>query len=199
MDPSRPIADMAAATGRARTRAPGGSPLTGYAFLAPALLVLLVFLLLPALWVFGLSLFRWDLIAENPTLVGLANFVRLLTRDDVWWQSVRQTIYYTAVSVPAGMALGLLLAVLLNARMPGRDLLRGAIFLPYVAPLVATVIIWQWIFNADYGLLNNALGAVHLPRPGWLRSPEWIMPALIVYGVWQHTGVNMVIYLAGLS
>src|SRR5215467_12174202 len=150
MDPATPLIEAApavAAGGAARTAR--RTTLAGYAFLAPALLVLLVFLLLPALWVFGLSLFRWDLIAENPVFVGLANFQRLLGRDDLWWQSVRQTIYYTAVSVPAGMALGLFLAVRLNAKMPGRSLLRGAVFAPYVMPLVATVIIWQWIFNAD--------------------------------------------------
>lgn len=173
--------------------------MAGWAFLAPAFVILLAFLLIPAAWVFGLSLFRWDLIANNPAYVGLSNFERLLLRDDLWWQAVRQTVYYTAVSVPAGMALGLLLAVLLHARMPGRHLLRGAVFAPYVTPFVATIVIWIWIFNPDYGVLNSLLGAVHLPRPGWTRSADWIMPAIIVYGVWQHTGLNLVIYLAGLA
>jgi ABC-type sugar transport system permease subunit len=199
--PLAETADRTLAPPRFRTgRITAGHPtLAGYAFLAPALVILLVFLLVPALWVFGLSLFRWDLIANNPTFVGLANFERLLFRDQLWWQSVRQTIYYTAVSVPAGMGLGLFLAVLLNARMPGRNLLRGMVFAPYVTPIVATIVIWQWIFNADYGVLNSALGALHVPRPGWVRSPDWIMPAMIIYGVWQHTGLNLVIYLAGLT
>jgi ABC-type sugar transport system permease subunit len=200
MDPSTPLAEAAvSAVARPAGRGIGRRSLGGYLFLAPALVVLLAFLLIPALWVFGLSLFRWDLIANNPAFVGLANFQRLFLRDDLWWQSVRQTIYYTGVSVPASMALGLFLAVVLNARMPGRHLLRGAVFAPYVTPVVATIVIWQWIFNADYGVLNALLGAVHLPRPGWVRSQDWIMPALIVYGVWQHTGLNLVIYLAGLA
>jgi len=173
--------------------------LGGCAFLAPAFVILLAFLLIPAVWVFGLSLFRWDLIANNPTFVGLANFRRLFFSDDLWWQSVRQTVYYTAVSVPASMALGLLLAVLLDTRLPGRHLLRGAVFAPYVTPFVATIVIWIWIFNPDYGPLNALLGALHLPRPGWMRSPDWIMPGIIIYGVWQHTGLNLVIYLAGLA
>ncbi len=167
--------------------------------MAPALAVLLVFLLAPAVWVFGLSLFRWDLIASNPTFVGLANFQRLLFHDALWWQSVAQTVYYTAVSVPASMAVGLLLAVLLDARMPGRHLLRGAVFAPFVTPFVATIVIWLWIFNPDYGVLNALLRGLHLPAPGWIRSQEWVMPAMIVYGVWQHTGLNLVVYLAGLS
>src|SRR5215471_672046 len=147
MDPSRPLADPTAVVAlRAGVRRPRSAvSAAAYAFLAPALVILLVFLLLPALWVFGLSLFRWDLIANNPTFVGLANFQRLLFRDQLWWQSVRQTVYYTVVSVPAGMGLGLFLAVMLNARMPGRNLLRGMVFAPYVTPVVATILIWQWI------------------------------------------------------
>ena len=199
MDPSTPLTESAAVPSGAERRLSFLSSLSGYTFIAPAFVVLLTFLLVPAVWVFGLSLFRWDLIANNPTYIGLANFERLLLRDDLWWQSVRQTVYYTAVSVPAGMALGLLLAVLLNARLPGRHLLRGAVFAPYVTPFVATIVIWIWIFNPDYGVLNALLGALHLPRPGWTHSQDWIMPAIVIYGVWQHTGLNLVIYLAGLS
>jgi ABC-type sugar transport system permease subunit len=200
LDPSAPLAEpTSVAAARAGGRRADRLGLTAYAFLAPALAVLLVFLLAPAVWVFGLSLFRWDLIANNPTFVGLANFERLLFRDDLWWQSVRQTVYYTAVSVPVSMALGLLLAMLLNARMPGRNLLRGAVFAPYVTPFVATIVIWIWILNPDYGVLNALLRALHLPSPAWTRSQDWIMPALIIYGVWQHTGLNLVIYLAGLA
>ncbi len=200
MDPSTPLADPAAlAARRAAGRPVARLSLAGYAFLAPALAILLVFLLVPSIWVFGLSLFRWDLIANNPTFVGLANFERLLLRDDLWWQSVRQTVYYTAVSVPASMALGLFLAVLLNAKIPGRHLLRGAVFAPYVTPFVATIVIWIWIFNPDYGVLNALLRGLHLPAPPWTHSSDWIMPAVIIYGVWQHTGLNLVIYLAGLA
>ena len=198
MDPSTPLTSSATVA-RREGRQSGRATLGGYAFIAPAFLILLAFLLIPAIWVFGLSLFRWDLIANNPTFVGLANFERLLLRDDLWWQSVRQTVYYTAVAVPAGMALGLLLAVLLDAKLPGRHLLRGAVFAPYVTPFVATIVIWIWIFNPDYGPLNALLGALHLPRPGWTRSSDWVMPAIIIYGVWQHTGLNLVIYLAGLA
>src|SRR5215472_1102337 len=109
MDPSRSLADTAAVVATsAEGRRPAARPsLAGYAFLAPALLILLVFLLVPAIWVFGLSLFRWDLIANNPNFVGLANFERLFLRDDLWWQSVRQTVYYTAASVPLEWRLAL--------------------------------------------------------------------------------------------
>jgi multiple sugar transport system permease protein len=173
--------------------------LGGYAFLAPALVLLVAFLLGPAVWVFGLSLFNWNLISASPVFIGLENFRVLLTQDPLWWQAVRQTFYYTFVSVPASMGLGLFLAILLSRPLRGRSLLRGAIFVPYVTPLVATIIVWQWIFNADYGLLNSVLGALHLPRPGWLASSTWVMPAIIIYTVWQQTGLNLVVYLAGLT
>ncbi|TMD08065.1 MAG: sugar ABC transporter permease [Chloroflexi bacterium] len=173
--------------------------LEAYAFLAPALLLLIVFLLLPAFWVFGLSLFRWDLISSNPDYVGLANFDRLLGRDELFRKSVFQTVYFVAVTVPVSMALGLLMAVLLNAKMPGRDFMRTAIFTPYVMPLVATVIIWSFMFHPYAGVFNAVLNAFHLPKLNWLDNPRTVLPAIIFYSVWQHTGYNVVIFLAGLA
>jgi multiple sugar transport system permease protein len=172
---------------------------SGYLFVAPALLLLVVFLVVPAISAFLLSLYRWDLISSNPTFVGAANFERLLLRDTLWWQSVWQTVYFVGVSVPLGMALALLLAAMLHARLPGRGLLRAAIFSPYVTPPVATISIWAWMFNADYGLVNSILAVFHLPKLGWLITPEWIMPAIIIYSIWSYTGLNFVLFLAGLS
>ena len=174
-------------------------PLEAYIFIAPALILLGVFLVVPAISAFALSLYRWDLISSNPTFVGFANFERLLLRDGRWWQSVWQTVYFVGVSVPVGMAIALFLAALLHSRLPGRGWLRAAIFSPYVTPPVATISIWMWIFNADYGLLNAALAAVHLPKLGWLITPEWIMPAIIIYSTWHYTGVSFILFLAGLS
>jgi multiple sugar transport system permease protein len=172
--------------------------LQGYLFLVPALALLAAFVLGPGIWVFGLSLFRWDLISSAAGFLAGGNY-RLLARDPLFWQSLGQTVYFVAVSVPAGMAISLGLASLLNARFPLRGFFRGAIFVPFVTPAVATIVIWQWIFNADYGLLNALLGALHLPRVGWLTDPRWIMPAVIVYTLWSTVGFNMVIFLAGLA
>jgi ABC-type sugar transport system permease subunit len=97
------------------------------------------------------------------------------------------------------MALGLFLAVLLNRTMPLRDLLRTLIFTPYVMPIVSTALIFSFIYHPDVGVLNAALQAVGLPKVAWLDSPQAIMPAIIIYSVWQHTGYNTVIFLAGLS
>lgn len=167
-------------------------------FLAPALVILGVFLLVPAVWVLGLSLFRWDLIGNNPGFIGLGNYARM-ARDSLWWQTLAQTLYYVAVTVPVGTALGLLFAVLLNARLRGRGLLRAMLFSPYITPVVATVIVWAWIYNDQYGVLNSVLTAARLHDVGWLTDSAAVMPAIILYSVWQQTGYVTVIFLAGLS
>lgn len=172
--------------------------LQGYLFLIPALALLAVFVLGPGIWVFGLSLFKWDLISSAATFLGGANYT-LLARDPVFWQSLGQTVYFVVVSVPVGIAISLGLALLLNARFPLRGFFRGAVFVPFVTPAVATIVIWQWIFNTDYGLLNALLGAFHLPRVAWLTDARWIMPAVIIYTLWSTVGFNMVIFLAGLA
>jgi ABC-type sugar transport system permease subunit len=209
MEPATPVHQTAAAeaaapgglsigaTVRARGAGVGRPSLEAYVFLMPALFLLGVFLVWPTIYVFWLSAFKWDLISQNATYNFPFNYQRLW-RDDLWWQSLRQTIYFVVGTVPTGMALSLFLAVLLNAKIPARGFLRAVIYSPYVTPVVATTILWQWIYNADYGLFNALLQAVHLPRLPWVRSPDWIMPAIIIYSIWHHTGYSTVIFLSGL-
>lgn len=170
----------------------------GYAFLLPALAILGAFLVLPTLWVFALSFFKWDFIGD-PLFVGLKNYNRLLFQDELFRKSLYQTLYFVVGTVPAGIALSLFIAVLLNAKLPGRGVLRAALYSPYVMPVIATTVLWQWIFNADYGVMNALLQGVHLPKLGWVRSADWIMPAIMIYSLWHFTGYNTVIFLAGLS
>src|SRR5581483_2901675 len=166
-----------------------------YLFLSPGLLILVVFVVVPAVWVLVLSFYRWDLIGAEPAFIGLGNYRRMAI-DPLWWKSLLQTCYFVAVSVPVGILLSLGLALLLNARLPGRSILRGAIFSPFVTPAVATIVIWEWIFNHDYGLLNGVLAVFHLPKIAWLTSPSWIMPSVILYSLWASVGFNMVIFLS---
>ena len=182
-----------------RHRRFGSETFQGYLFLLPAMAVLLTFLLAPAIWVFGLSLYHWDLIAANPEFVGLSNYRILLTHDATFRKALLQTVYYVAGTVPTGMVLGLGIAVLLNREIRGRGFFRSAIFTPYVMPLVATVIIWSWILNPDFGVANAVLHALHLPPLQFLSSPRQVLGSIIVYGLWQHVGYNTVIFLAGLS
>lgn len=201
MEPLSSVSDRSLLRTAARS-GPGRSAVAagwqGYAFLTPALFILVAFLLIPTIWVFGMSLFKWDFIGD-PEFLGLRNFVRLLTEDELFRKAVFQTLYFVVGTVPTGMALSLLLAVLLNARLPGRGLFRALLFSPYVMPVIATTVIWQWIFNPDYGVMNALLNAFHIPGVGWVRSADWIMPAIIIYSLWHFTGYNTVIFLAGLA
>jgi ABC-type sugar transport system permease subunit len=171
----------------------------GYLLISPAMALLIIFVLIPALWIFWLSFQRWDLISGTSDYIGTANFERLLLRDDIFRKAVWQTVYFVAVTVPVSIALGLFLAVLLNQKMPFRDFLRTVIFTPYVMPIVATALIFSFIYQPDVGVLNAALHTFGIPKISWLNSPQAIMPAIILYSVWQHTGYNTVIFLAGLS
>ncbi len=182
-----------------RRGAAGGGALSGYLLISPAMALLIVFVLIPALWIFWLSFQRWDLISGTSDYIGSANYQRLLLRDDVFRKAVFQTVYFVAGTVPTSMALGLFLAVLLNRAMPLRDFLRTLIFTPYVMPIVSTALIFSFIYQPDIGVLNAAFHAFGLPKIDWLNSPRAIMPAIILYSVWQHTGYNTVIFLAGLS
>jgi multiple sugar transport system permease protein len=201
MDPSTPITGTAAIA-RPLTRAPRTrirESLPGYAFTSPALLILVLFILFPAVWIFWLSLQKWDLIAANPDFIGLANYERLFLRDELFRKAAWQTVYFVGITVPVSMALGLLIAVLLNARMPGRDLLRSAFFAPYVMPIVATAIIWGFMFHPYAGVLNGLLHFFGLPKLAWLDRPETVLPSIMLYSVWQYAGYNAVIFLAGLA
>jgi ABC-type sugar transport system permease subunit len=182
-----------------RRRQERADALAGYLLISPAMTLLIVFVLIPSVWIFWLSFQRWDLVSGTSDYIGGANFERLLLRDDVFRKAVWQTVYFVAGTVPASMALGLFLAVLLNQKMPFRNFLRTVIFTPYVMPIVSTALIFGFIYHPDVGVLNAALSAVGLPKVNWLDSPKAIMPAIILYSVWQHTGYNAVIFLAGLS
>ena len=201
MDPTTARAQPAPVlAGALRRRGRGeGRELSGYLLISPAMVLLVVFVLVPALWIFWLSFQRWDLISGSSDYIGLANYERLLLRDDVFRKAVWQTVYFVAVSVPVSMALGLWLAVLLNRSMPLRDLLRTFIFAPFVMPIVSTALIFSFIYHPDVGVLNAALGVFGVPKINWLNSPRAVMPAIIIYSVWQNTGANAVIFLAGLA
>jgi ABC-type sugar transport system permease subunit len=201
VDPSSSLTGAAALPAAPRTRSlrRARETVQSYAFLAPALVLLGVFLVGPAIWVIGLSLYKWNLISADPEFIGLKNYEILLTRDKIFRQAVFQTFYYVFVSVPLGLALGLFFAVMLNAKIRGRGFMRGAFFSPHIMPFVATVIVWMWIFNPEYGILNAALRAIHLPRVNWLGDPRTWMPSFILYALWQHVGYNTVIFLAGLA
>lgn len=169
----------------------------GWLFTLPSTLVLFVFTYLPALVVVYLSLFDTNLVGQHD-FVGLGNFRELLMSGD-FWGSVLRTVYFAAGSVPIAVAVSLLIAVLLNAKVRGRTFWRMGFFIPYITPLVATSIIWLYIFNPGFGLLNAALHLFGLPPSKWLTDTVSAMPAMILYSTWHDIGFAVIIFMAALS
>jgi multiple sugar transport system permease protein len=168
------------------------------------------FYLLIAPWLIGLVIFQAAPIAGAAALafadwapplpiewVGTANFEAML-RDPLFWQALGNTLVYGVGTVVPGLAIGLGLALLLRGQRRGGALLRGAVFLPAVVSGVATALVWGWILNPRFGLVNALLGLVGIRGPAWLQDPAWAMPALIVMGLW-NVGVNVIVYLAALN
>lgn len=167
-------------------------------FLLPDLIPFAIFTVLGVAATFGLSFSHWDLI-NDPSWVGLQNY-RDLWDDDLFRKVLRNTAYYTAGVVPISTALALLAALGLNLRLPGSLLLRTTYFAPYITTLVASALIFQWIYDPRAGLIDSVLYAIGVPDPpGWLNSTHWALPALIIFGIWRQIGFNIVLFMAGLQ
>lgn len=175
----------------------GRPELIGLAFAAPWLVGLLVFGLYPIVSSFYFSLCRYNII-RPPAFIGLENYKILFTEDPLFWKSLWNTFYLTALGLPLQLSFALGAAMLLNMRVKGQSLFRTLTYLPTVVPAVATAILWVWILNPEYGLLNSMIAKIGLPTPGWLSDPNWSKPALILVGIWG-TGNTAIIFLAGLQ
>ncbi|MDE2307253.1 MAG: sugar ABC transporter permease [Xanthomonadaceae bacterium] len=176
---------------------------TAWLFLAPALLVLGVFFILPVFAALGLSLTDYDLYAladiRNLRFVGLHNYWALLHRP-LFWSALGNTLYFVVVGVPLSIAASLLAALLLNSPLARlRPLFRTVLFAPVVTTVVAVAVIWRYLFNTKYGLVNYALAAIGVHPVDWLGDPHWAMPTIIAFAVWKNFGYNMIIILAGLQ
>jgi multiple sugar transport system permease protein len=179
------------------------SPRSAWLFLAPALVVLGVFFLLPVLAALILSLTDYDLYAladlRNLRFVGLGNYWELLHRP-LFWSALGHTLYFVAVGVPLSMGASLGAAMLLNSPLARcKALLRTALFAPVVTTVVAVAVIWRYLFNTRYGMANYVLGLVGIQPVDWLGDPHWAMPTIIAFAVWKNFGYNMIIFLAGLQ
>ena len=150
----------------------------------------------PLIGALALALFEWRL-PQPPRFVGVSQLAALLV-DPLLGRVLWNTFYYAAGSVPSGIALGLLLALLLRRPRRGVTLFRAIYFLPVVTTGVAMALLWSWIFNPRFGPLNALLAVVGIPGPAWLQDESWAMPALMLMSVW-HVGVNMLVYLAALQ
>jgi multiple sugar transport system permease protein len=170
--------------------------LTGYVFVAPFIFGVLFWVVAPAATAGWLAFQQWDMI-KPPKFVGFENF-RAVLDDKLLLQSLKVTAIYTFISVPLGMVVAFLVALLMNSKVKGIETFRTIYYIPSIVPAVANSVLWAWILNSEFGLLNAALRAIGLPKILWLQKPEWALPALILMSLWGLGGA-MVIYLAGLQ
>ncbi len=177
--------------------------LAGWAFAAPALLIIGVFFFVPVLGAFAVSLTDFDLYAladlRNLRFVGLGNYLALLQSRD-FWRALGNTCYFVIAGVPLSIAASLGAALLINSRLTRLPaLFRTVFFAPVVATLVAVALVWRYLLHTRYGLINWALGALGLHPVDWLGDPHWALPAIILFAVWKNFGYNMIIFVAALQ
>jgi multiple sugar transport system permease protein len=171
--------------------------LYGLAFVGPLIIGLIVFTYGPVIYSAWLSLNEGDYL-RPPVFVGLANYARAL-HDELVGRALLNTAYYVVVTVPTGIALALLLATAMNQKLRGIVFYRAIYFLPTITSAVAISLMWAWMYNPQFGLINTTLRAIGIKGPKWLASPDWAMPAIMIMAIWRGLGYNMLLFLAGLQ
>jgi multiple sugar transport system permease protein len=170
--------------------------LVGYLFISPFILGFLLWFLIPAATAVWLTFTDWNLISP-PRYIGFDNIKRLWP-DKLFWQALKVTTLYTFTAVPLGLVMGFILALLLNTKVRGIAFFRTVYYLPSIVPAVAGAVLWSWILNTEFGLLNAWLDMLGLPRVQWLQDPDVTLWAFVLISLWG-LGASMIIYLAGLQ
>jgi multiple sugar transport system permease protein len=169
----------------------------GYVCILPWLLGFLVFVAGPIVASFVISFMNWDIVSPAKW-IGLRNYIKIFTDDEDFIQALKVTITFAAASLPLQLVGGLAISLLLNMKLRGMDVYRTLFYIPAVLPGVAVTLLWIWIFNPEFGLINYMLSLVGIEGPRWFFSPRWALPGLILMGLWG-VGGQAVIYLAGLQ
>lgn len=178
------------------TKAQRREEITGWLFISPIVLGLLLWTLFPMIASLALSFTDFKMV-DTPKWVGTRNYVRMFTRDPDFYQALRVTFSFVAMQLPVGLAVALAGALLLNSGVQGMTVFRTFFYLPSVVPVVATSLVWSWMLNLDFGLVNQLLKAVGLAPVNFFGNPKTALPTLAVMS-WFGVGQTMVIYLAGL-
>lgn len=173
----------------------------GLFFVSPFLIGLLLFTIGPMIASVYYSFCDYEVFSA-PKWVGLDNYTEMFAKDPRYWNSMKNTGIFTILSVPLVILVGLLLAFLLNLKVSGLAVYRTIFFLPSIVPIVASSVLWLWVLNPDYGLLNAVLRPLLEPfglaPPGWLTDPNWAKPGMVLMSIWG-AGNTMVLFLAGLQ
>lgn len=165
--------------------------------LAPNIIGFIMFMLIPVVATFVLSFTKYDML-KAPKFIGFDNYVTMF-RDPIVWQVTGNTLLYTVLTVPVGMCISLLLAVMLDQKIAFRRFYRAAFFLPSITSMVVVAIVWQWIYNPEFGLLNYFLSLFGIKGPKWLLDARTSLLSLGIVGIWKSAGYNMIIFLSGLQ
>ncbi|HZG58521.1 sugar ABC transporter permease [Paenibacillus sp.] len=172
--------------------------LHGYLFIAPNMLAMLIFVMIPIAVSFGLSFTNWDLI-NAPKFIGFSNFTDTMMKDAQFWVSLKNTAIFSLLSIPLGMLCALFFALLLNQALRGVTLYRALVFLPVVVSMISVSMVWRWVFNTDVGILNFVLDWFGVAPIGWITDERFALISVAMVAIWKSIGFNMVILLAGLK
>jgi ABC-type sugar transport system permease subunit len=170
---------------------------TAFTFLAPSLIGVVLFLVIPVIFVIILSLTQWNLLTPI-RWVGFSNYANIF-RFDGFGHSLLVTAYYVVLNIPFQTVLALGLAMLLNNKLPGSGLIRVICVLPFLATPVAMGIVWNWFFSPTTGIINQLLAHIGITGPAWLSNSATAMPVIAFANIWQYVGYNMLFFLAGLQ
>ncbi|MCL4408115.1 MAG: sugar ABC transporter permease [Thermotogae bacterium] len=168
-----------------------------YLFLIPYLFAFIAFRFGPSIAGFFVSLTRWNIVG-TPKFIGFSNYIELFN-DPSFITSLINTLYFMALTVPALIVLGLLIALLVDQNLKGRTVTRTFVFMPYVIMSTVVGVIWMWIFDTHFGILNYYLSFLGIKPIAWLSSVNWAMPAVAITTIWWTVGFNMILFLAGLQ
>jgi multiple sugar transport system permease protein len=182
--------------------------LTGYLFLLPNISGFMLFTFIPIIVSLVLCFTDWDIIS-SAKFVGIDNFIQLLgfhkeigigwvANDPIFWKCLGNTLFFM-LGIPIGMCFSLLLALAMNQKLKGIVIFRTIYFMPVISSIIAIAILWRWIYNPDFGLINGFMGKVGITGPNWLSDTFWAKPAIMIMSLWKGAGYSMLLYLAGLQ
>lgn len=170
----------------------------GLAFIAPMYIQFLVFFVFFMVYSLFMSLTDWNIVEGTKNFIGFDNFKQILL-DPLFWKSLGNTLYLM-IGIPIGMVLAMLMALALNRNLPGKTIFRVLVYLPAVSSTVAIALLWRWIYNAEYGVLNMLIQQIFgVKGPNWLGDADVVKISLIILGIWRGVGNTMLLFLAGLQ